>query len=460
MILLDKIIQKILASKIKHNFLAKMIGEKEMELIFSELKYEFVQSDVNFEVATKFFQDIRNEIKSENKIFMGKEEVQLEIYQKIKDKLIESLGVQAQPLKLKSNGRTKLLLVGVNGVGKTTTLGKLSYYLQNKKGIKTIEAVSLDSNRAAAFPQLQQLVAPLKISSYFVPLIEGEGGLLSFEESYKNKNIEVTLYDSGGILPKDEESLRHLRKIWEIIKPTETIMVLDALAGQEALEMVRLFHDSITLDSLIVTKSDSMSPLGAALSAHYFFGLPIKFLGEGEHLTDLVIFHPDRIVSRLLGEGDVEGLAEKIKESAVATNLCSVENSIFKFLKGQFDLEDLIVQMREIKKVGSFGNLAKFFPNLGIFSQTLINKSDELEEEFRKWEILIQSMTSAERRNPKLFKKESSRRSRVIKGSGRKPEELNRLLSRWEITKKKAEEIGHKVLQGGGDWMQIFNHLK
>ncbi|AFO51596.1 signal recognition particle protein [Candidatus Mycoplasma haematolamae str. Purdue] len=455
MLSLNRIIQKVVAKKIKHNFLAKMIGEKEMDIIFSELKDEFLRSDVNFEVTTSFFQEIREEIKSEKTIFMGKEEVQLELYNKIKKKLIESLGLESKPLKIRHKGTTKFFLVGTNGSGKTTTAGKLVHYLQSKQNMKSIETVSLDVNRAAAFEQLTQLVEPLGIKSHFLETTEK---LTNYEKELKTKNLDAIIYDSGGILPKDSEALSYLRKLWETISPTETIMIIDALAGQESLEIVKLFADSIPLDSLIVTKSDSQSPLGAALSAHYFLKVPIKFLGEGEAIKDLVPFYPDRIVSRLLGEGDVQSLAESIEDKEI--DIPTAERAIFKFLQGKFDLEDLMVQLREIRKFGSLKGVLSHFPSLGKISETLMNKTDELEVEFKNWETLIQSMTPYEKKNPKVFKLESSRRTRVIKGSGRKPEELNKLISRWEISKKKAEEIGQKVTDKSADWTQIFDYLK
>ncbi|WP_258393866.1 signal recognition particle receptor subunit alpha [Mycoplasma wenyonii] len=450
--------QKVLARKIKHNFLARVIGEKEMELIFEELKNEFIKADVNYEVVEQFFQEIKESLKEEKRLFMGKEEVQLELYQKIKDKLINSLGIEAEPLKLRKKGRDKFLLIGTNGSGKTTTVAKLAYYLKNKKGIETIETVSLDVNRVAAFEQLQQLVTPLGIKSHFIKELDGEGGLQEFEEQLKNREVNSILYDSGGVLPKDLEGLSYLKKLSSIVNPTETILVLDALAGQESLEIVKLFCESITVDSLIVTKSDSMSPLGAALSAHYFYKLPIKFLGEGESIEDLVVFYPDRIVSKLLGEGDVQSLAEKIEEKEIDTNVA--EQSIYKFLKGKFDLGDLIIQLKEVKKLGSFGGLLKFFPHLSGLSEKLMSQSSVVEEEFAKWEVLIQSMTPYEKKNPKIIKAESSRRARIVRGSGRKVEELNRLINKWEQTKKKAEEIGQKMLNKQGDWTNIFEYLK
>ncbi|AFN64826.1 signal recognition particle protein [Mycoplasma wenyonii str. Massachusetts] len=455
MLLLSKIIQKTLARKIKHNFLARVIGEKEMELIFEELKNEFIKADVNYEVTEQFFKEIQDNLREEKRLFMGKEEVQLELYQKIKDKLINSLGEEAEPLKLRKKGRDKFLLIGTNGAGKTTTVAKLAYYLKTKKGIESIETVSLDANRAAAFEQLQQLVTPLGVKSHFIKELEE---LQEFEEELKNREVNSILYDSGGVIPKDIEGLSYLKKLSSLVNPTETILVLDALAGQESLEIVKLFCESITVDSLIVTKSDSMSPLGAALSAHYFYKLPIKFLGEGEGIEDLIVFYPDRIVSKLLGEGDVQTLAEKIEEKEIDTN--QAEKSIYKFLKGKFDLEDLILQLKEVKKFGSIGSLLKMFPSLNNLTEKLLSQSSAVEEEFAKWEVLIQSMTPYEKQNPKVIKAESSRRARIVRGSGRKVEELNRLLNKWEQTKKKAEEIGQNILTKQGDWTNIFDYLK
>ncbi|KMZ96233.1 hypothetical protein PVNG_02371 [Plasmodium vivax North Korean] len=208
--ILSGAIQKILAKRIKSNFLAKVIGEKEMNLIFEELRNEFISADVNFEVATEFFRNLKEEIKSERKIFMGKEEVQLEIYEKIKAKLIESLGSKSSDLNFNRKRCSKFLLVGVNGSGKTTTAGKLAYTLREKFGLKNVETVSLDGNRAAAFQQLQQLVTPINVKSYFLPEIDN---LQQFEEKLKTKDVEAVIYDSGGIIPKDDQGLVHLKNL-------------------------------------------------------------------------------------------------------------------------------------------------------------------------------------------------------------------------------------------------------
>ncbi|CBZ40111.1 Signal recognition particle protein [Mycoplasma suis KI3806] len=456
--LLSGIIQKALTRKIKHNFLAKMISEKDLDLIFEDLKEEFVKSDVNLDVATQFFNELKVVIKEEKKIFLGKEEVQKELYQRIKEKLIESLGQKSQPLKLRRKGVNKYLLVGVNGVGKTTTAAKLSYYLQKKEDIKTIETVSLDYNRAAAFTQLHQLVTPLGINSSFVDELTNEEQTNKFREFLSGLKSEVVIFDSGGILPNSPDSLVYLKKLAELINATETIIVVDALSGQESLEIVKTFYNNIHIDSIIVTKSDSLSPLGAALSSHYFLKLPIKFLGEGEHIQDLIPFYPDRIVSRIIGEGDFASLADKIKDQK--ENTAGAEQVFLKFLQGKFDLEDLIKQFKEIKKLGSLSSILKLFPKLGKFASVTSSNLDGLENEFTAWEYLVQSMTTYEKKNPKVFKTESSRRARVIKGSGRKPEELNQLINKWMLSKEKSEELSKKLAGNQMDWNQLFSFMK
>ncbi|AGX88809.1 signal recognition particle receptor subunit alpha [Mycoplasma parvum] len=456
--LLANIIQKILTRKIKHNFLAKRITEKDIDLIFEDLKEEFIKSDVNLKVATQFFQELKDVLMEEKKIFLGKEEVQKELYLRIRDKLIESLGEKSEVLKIKRKGTNKYLLVGVNGVGKTTTVGKLAYYLQKKEKLENIEVVSLDYNRAAAFEQLQQLVTPWNIPSSFIPELTSTEEVNKFKEFLSSKTSQAILFDSGGILPSSPESLDYLKKLSNLIEPTETIIVIDALSGQESLDIVNIFYNTIHIDSIIVTKSDSLSPLGAALSSHYFLKLPIKFLGEGEHIQDLIPFYPDRIVSRVIGEGDLVSLADKIVDKGVNTG--SAEDMFFKFLQGKFDLEDLIKQFKEIKKIGSFSGVLKMFPKLGKLSSITSTNLEGLENEFIAWEYLVQSMTDYEKKNPKVFKTESSRRVRVIKGSGRKPEELNQLLAKWAASKKKSEEMSKKLAGNQMDWNHLFSFMK
>lgn len=422
----------------KSLFVSKKITEEDLSPILREIRIALLNSDVNLEVVKKFLDEIKQDLIN-SKNYGENEKLDVIVFKAIKKKLIEILGNKNSEISYSSSKLNKILLVGINGSGKTTTTAKLSYFLKKNYKAK-VKNVSLDIYRPGAYEQLKKLS-----DSVDIPSLKVENG--DFRNTIKTcfinsgkDDINCFLFDNFGLFSDNQKLIEEVIEIKNLINPTETIFVLDSMSGQEMLETVKLFHEKLNLTGIIATKTDSNSPMGAIFSISYILKLPIKFMGKGEKIEDLSVFYPERIAGLILGEGDILSLAEKMSEN-IDEN--SSKKFITRLLQGKFDLEDLVTQIKEVKKFGSLGNLTKFLP--GNFSS---KQFEGAESQLKIWEIIINSMTIQERRNPKLFKKHPNRKIRVISGSGRKPEEFNRLIKKWEESKKKMDEIVSRMKRG------------
>lgn len=441
-------VQAILSKTLKKNILGKEVNEELLQPILKEIRIALLNSDVNLSVVKAFLNDIKEEILINKKFTNNTTELEVEIFKIIKNKLISILSSKNQELILSKNNLNKIMFVGMNGSGKTTSVVKMSYFLKNKKNF-LVQNIGLDIYRPAAYKQLEKLSQSIEVQSIEVKKENFFKKINEIIKDTESNKADVLLFDTAGLIPDDPNILDELKKIQKEINPIETIFVLDAMSGQESLNILKNFHDHLNITGLLVSKSDSQAPMGAAFSANFLLNIPIKFLGTGEKPEDLTQFFVDRIVGQILGEGDIMTLAEQIEEKI---DKDFAKNSINKIFSGKFDLLDLMNQIREMQKFGSLKKLLGFLPG-NKFQNLPVN---QIESEFKIWEILINSMTFKEKKNPKLFKKEPNRKNRVIKGSGRSPDELNKLLKRWETGKKKMEEISKKFNKGFNP-MSIFH---
>ncbi|XP_032746474.1 signal recognition particle protein-like [Rattus rattus] len=401
----------IIAKCLQNRFLKKgEITEEMVNPILREIKTSLLGSDVNLEVVKTFLQEVKDDLLV-RKDYSISEEVDVAILSAIRKKLVKVLGERDMDLNYNENRLNKILLVGLNGAGKTTTTAKLAKFAK-KSYRSSVKNVSFDSHRPGAFDQLSQLSVPEGIPCFKVDAKkdvkeEIRAQIIQAEE----ENHKFIFFDSYGLMPENNEFLEQMVKIKEIIKPHEILYVIDAMSGQEILEVVRKFHDALGLTGFIVSKADSHAPMGGVFSVSYMMKLPIKFIGKGETIDDLEKFHPDRIASVILGEGDVLGLAEKMEDRL---NEDFTKRMMTRFLNGRFDLDDLVMQIAEIRKLGS-GSVGKimgmlpdsFFPRGSLDIETLENN-------LRTWEILLSSMTRKERRDPKLFKTQPNRKGFVV----------------------------------------------
>ncbi|MFN4132084.1 MAG: signal recognition particle protein [Caldimicrobium sp.] len=395
-----------------------------------EIKLALLEADVNYKVVKNFLGRVEQRAISAEVL-----ESLTPFQQLVKivyEELIETLGSKAQGLVLYPKPAV-ILLAGLQGSGKTTTAAKLAYYLK-KKGHHPL-LVSADIYRPAAIEQLKVLAQ--KIDIPFVEATPEEKPLQIADKalkSAKEQKRDVLIVDTAGRLHIDEALMEELKELKEFLKPTEVLLVADAMMGQDAVNVAQTFQEKVGLTGIILTKVEGDARGGAALSLREVTGCPIKFLGTGEKIEAFEVFHPDRLASRILGMGDILTLIEKAQETFDLKKAKELEKKIKKL---QFDLEDLLEQFQQIKKLGSVKELLKFLPGLG-------QKIDKLpidEKELVKMEAIIKSMTPQERRNPHIIN--ASRKRRIAKGSGTTVQDVNKLLKSFEEMKTLMKQFKH-----------------
>ena len=322
------------------------------------------------------------------------------------------------------------MLIGLNGAGKTTTAGKLANIIR-KQGKKPL-LVACDVYRPAAIKQLQVVGKQLDIPVYANENVKDVN--LIAKQAYSqaiSKLNDVIILDTAGRLQIDEELMQELKDLKSSIKPHEILLVVDSMTGQDAVNVADTFNKEVGIDGIILTKLDGDTRGGAALSVKKITGRPIKFAATGEKLSDIEVFHPERMASRILGMGDVLSVIEKAEE---AFDMEEAEKLEKKLKKQNFDLEDYLAQLRQMKKMGSFSSILKMIPGFNKLKDVEID-----DKEFVKIEAIICSMTSEERRNPKVLN--GSRRLRIAKGSGTTVEQINKFMKSFEMTQKMMKDM-------------------
>jgi len=400
------------------------ITEENISEVVRKIRLALLEADVNYIVVKEFVNKVKEKALGEE---VSKSLKPGEMFVKIlKDELVELLGGEKQ--KLYTNGNPSILmLVGLQGSGKTTTIAKLANMLRKKHKKKPL-LVACDIYRPAAIDQLKQLGRELNIEVYS----EGKNNPVEISKNAigyaKENGYDYVLIDTAGRLHIDEELMNELKEINENVKPNEVLLVIDSMMGQDAINVINGFNDNLNLTGSILTKLDGDTRGGAALSIRHLTNVPIKFIGVSEKLDGLEEFYPDRMATRILGMGDIMSMLEKA-ESVIDEDVAL--KAAKKMSKGNFDLEDFLEQLEQIKKLGPLENLIKMLPGakkMGL-NNVKINPKD-----MAHIEAIIKSMTPEERKNPSILK--ASRKIRIAKGSGRSVEEVNRLLKQFEEMKK------------------------
>jgi signal recognition particle subunit SRP54 len=401
------------------------LSPKEISDTLREIRILLLDADVNYKVVGDFLRSLEEKLKSE-KITASLKPGEIVIVELYKE-MVKLLGEKPVKLNLTDNLNT-ICLFGLQGTGKTTTAAKLAYHYKQKKPL----LVACDPKRPAASLQLQLLAERVKAD--FIPVKEDviQTAKEALEFAKKNNN-QLVIFDTAGRLHIDEELMKELKEFKERIKPHYNLLVVDGMVGQDAVNQAKEFNEKIGIDGIIVTKMDSDAKGGACLSLRAVSKAPIIFLGVGEKIEDLQEFHPERIASRILGRGDIQTLMEKV-ESTISRE--EQEKLAKKFLKGEFDLEDFLNQIRMLKKMGS---LQKIFGMLPVPELKNINFD---EKEIKKIEAIILSMTKEERRNPKII--DGSRKRRIALGSGTQVSDVNRLLNEFFQAQKLAKFLKDK----------------
>ncbi len=408
------------------------ISEKDLDAMLREVKLALLEADVNYKVVKDFVSAIRE--KSLGQDVMQSLTPGQQIVKIVNDELKELLGDSESKLNISSNPPTVIMLVGLQGAGKTTLCGKLSNYLR-KQGKKPL-MVACDVYRPAAIKQLETLGSSLNVDVYSnhdskdVVSIAKEGMKRAAE-----KLCDVVIIDTAGRLQIDEVLMNELVDVKKAVRPHEIMLVVDAMTGQEAVNVASSFNEKLGIDSITMSKLDSDSRGGAALSVKKITNKPIKFASVGEKLSDLEPFYPDRIASRILGMGDVLSIIDKAEE---AFDMDQAEDLEKRMKKNQFTLDDYLDYMKKIKKMGSFKQILAMLP--GVPKEVRDAEIDE--SKLNRINAIITSMTLQERKNPKILN--ASRRIRIAKGSGNKVEDINRFMNQFEQMQKMMKTMMNK----------------
>ncbi|AXE60702.1 signal recognition particle protein [[Mycoplasma] phocae] len=408
------------------------INEEDILEVLREVKIALLEADVNLEVVKAFTKQVKE--KALDSQIIGKLNQQQTVLKIFKDELTNILGIKACEVKLK-NIPTKIMMIGLQGSGKTTTAAKLSVFLKKKNVGKSPLLVGDDIYRPAAREQLKQLAKQTQTD--FFTKEENDAVKIAqeaVEEAKKNKN-DLVIIDTAGRLAIDESLMNELKNVKKAVKPDYIFLVIDAMSGQDVINTAKKFHEELILDGTIITKLDSDARGGAALSVTHLLNVPIVFIGNSEKLNGLEMFHPDRMADRILGMGDVLSLIEKASEE-VDEKL--VKKIGYKMMTGKFDLSDLMNSLSQIKKLGKMKSILKMIP--GISDKINDQKIEEAEEKFKIYTYLINSMTENEKKNPRLLKN-ASRKQRILQGSGRTAREFNMLITDFERMAKQMKEL-------------------
>jgi len=399
------------------------LTEKNISDTLREIRRVLLDADVNYKVAKDFIEDVSVKALGE-KVIASISPGQL-ITKIINDELTHLLGGDRQELTINASGITSILVVGLQGSGKTTFSAKLAKRL--KENGRKVLLTAADVYRPAAIEQLKLLgnQADVKVFSLEEPdAVKVVNDSLIFA---KENNVDTIIIDTAGRLHVDEDMMNEVSTIKELINPTETLFVVDSMTGQDAVNSAKAFNETVNFDGIVLTKLDGDARGGAALSIRSVVGKPIKFSSNGEKLDAIEIFYPDRLASRILGKGDVISLVEKAQKSFDQSEAEELEE---KFRKNKFDFDDFLKQIKAIKNMGSLSSLLGMIP--GISSQMKNARIDD--NAFVKVEAVINSMTNQERQNPKILN--GNRRKRIARGSGTSVQDVNKLIKQFNEMKK------------------------
>lgn len=436
----DNLSDKILGSikKIKGQ---NKISESNIEEAIKEIRMSFLEADVNFKVVKNFIDRVKAKAMG-HEVLSGVNPGQ-QFVKIVHDELVQTLGGEKVDINLREKPSV-IFLVGLQGAGKTTSSAKLALYIRQKFG-KRVGLVPADVYRPAAIEQLQTLGKQNNFPTFPSTGSQKPEEIVTAAKAWAQENaLEVVIVDTAGRLQIDEELMSELGNIKQIWSPHEVLLVADAMLGQQSVNVAQGFHERLGLTGLVLTKVDGDARGGAALSIREVTGIPIKFLGVGEKIAALEVFHPDRLASRILDMGDVLSLVEKAQEVIDAK---SAQESAKKMMKNEFTLEDFLQQIQTLKKLGGMEGLMKFLPGMGGMMKEMKNMAPP-DDEMKKIEAIIRSMTNQERRNHKILN--ASRRERIAKGSGTEVKDVNRLVKQFEDAKKMMSGLMKMGMGRGG----------
>ena len=407
------------------------LTESNMDEMLKEIRVALLEADVNYKVVKQFIQNVKE--KAIGQDVLTKLNPSQMITKIVHDELEDLLGGGLTEIQYQNNRPTVILLVGLQGSGKTTSAGKLAYLMKNKLHKKVLLA-ACDVYRPAAIDQLEQIAKSIDVPVFSKGIMANPVSIAKEAKEYAfNNHFDVLIIDTAGRIAIDEALMNELNEIKKEVNPDEILLLVDAMSGQDAVNVANAFNDLLSLTGVIMSKLDGDARGGAALSIRYMTGVPIKFSGIGEKVTDLDIFHPDRMADRILGMGDVMSLVEKAQEEIDEKE---ARRAAQKMMSGKFDLDDMLQQMKQVQKLGSLGGLLKMLPGAPKVTPEQLAAA---EKEMKNFEIIIDSMTYEERQNPAVF--QYSRKIRVANGCGKQVSDVNRVLKKYEQMKDMMKQM-------------------
>lgn len=408
------------------------VNEQDIEDAMREVRVSLLEADVNYKIVKKFIAEVKEKALGERvmKSLTPGDQVVKIVY----EELVKLMGDSAVPINLKKSGMSVALVVGLQGSGKTTHVGKLSNLLRKNHNLRPL-MVAADIYRPAAINQLVQIGKQLNIEVFQMGILTKPQIIVKKALEYaKANNFNFVIIDTAGRLHIDEALMQELVDIKEIAKPDEILLTIDSMTGQDAVNVATTFHEKLDVTGCLLTKLDSDTRGGAALSIRYMTQIPIKYVGVGEKLDEIELFHPERMAKRILGMGDVISFIEKATENFNEEDAMKMAE---KLEKGVFNYNDFLDQIKQIKKMGSLKSILGLIPGLGSKIKNL-NIDDK---QFVYIETMIKAMTKEERRNPELVAKGYSRRIRIANGSGRSYSEVNGMVKRFEEMKRQMQSL-------------------
>jgi len=434
---------------------APSLDEKQVDEGLRSIRLALIEADVSLDVAKEFISKVKPKA-------LGKEIIRSTspgqmVVKIVYDELVSLLGSTRSEVNLKAVPPVSMMVVGLQGSGKTTTTAKLARYLENNNN-KKVMMVSLDIYRPAAQEQLKLLGEQNNINT--LPIVEDQLPADICRRAISAANLngsEVILFDTAGRTQIDLQMMSEIKQIEDIVNPTETILVADSLTGQVAANVAKEFKNTVNLTGIVLTRSDGDGRGGAALSMKYVSNVPIKFLGVGEKIDNLEVFYPERIVNRILGMGDIVTLVEKASENLSEEKLKKTEENL---KKGQFSLEDYLTQLRQMKKMGGIGGVMSFLPGVSKIKSQM-DQAGVDEKIVTQNEAVILSMTKKERQSPKII--DGSRKKRIADGSGTNIATINKLLKQFKVMSEMMKKMSKGNVKGMADKgipPELFNRLK
>lgn len=414
------------------------LTEQNMEEMLGEIRVALLEADVNYKVVKEFTSKVKEKAIGQE-VFKQLSPSQM-IVKIVYDEMVTLLGSGDSELNFAKIGPTVIMVCGLQGTGKTTTVAKIARLLKHKQHKKVLLA-ACDTYRPAAIDQLQTLATTVGVDliNMGVNVSPVEIAKKAYAEA-KSKFYDVLIIDTAGRLEIDEPLMVELNQIEQAVSPNEVLLLVDAMSGQNAVNVANAFNERLKLTGLVMSKLDGDARGGSALSIKHLTGLPIKFAGVGEKIEDLEIFYPERMADRILGMGDIITLAEKAQENIDEK---ATKKAMNKMMDGTFDLDDMLAQMKQIQKLGSLGGLLRMIPGMPKISK---EQTEMASKEMRLMETIINSMTFEERHKPDILK--AQRKIRIAKGSGTQVSDINRMLKKFEQMREMMKQ-SKNMMKGG-----------